>query len=108
MKKKFLQISNDLIKNSLNNDLRLDITNYEKICSVPNSMSVLPELLPYVLKMMEQKTTGTINLTNPGLISHNEILDMYKEIVDPDFTYQNFTMEEQRKILVFIHLLVGI
>ena len=75
------------------------ITNYEKICSVPNSMSVLPELLPYVLKMMEQKTTGTINLTNPGLISHNEILDMYKEIVDPDFTYQNFTIEEQRKIL---------
>ena len=24
---------------------------------------------------------------------------MYKEIVDPDFTYQNFTIEEQRKIL---------
>jgi 3,5-epimerase/4-reductase len=75
------------------------ITNYEKICSVPNSMSVLPELLPYVLKMMELKTTGTINLTNPGLISHNEILEMYKEIVDPNFTYQNFTIEEQRKIL---------
>ena len=24
---------------------------------------------------------------------------MYKEIVDPNFTYQNFTIEEQRKIL---------
>ena len=75
------------------------ITTYEKVCSVPNSMTVLPELLPYVLEMMKTKMTGTINLTNPGLVSHNEILDMYKEIVDPEFTYKNFTIEEQREIL---------
>jgi dTDP-glucose 4,6-dehydratase len=75
------------------------ITSYEKVCSVPNSMTVLPELLPMVLDMMKNKTIGTINLTNPGLISHNEILEMYKEIVDPSFTWNNFTQEEQRKIL---------
>ena len=75
------------------------ITTYEKVCSVPNSMTVLPELLPYVLEMMKKKLTGPINLTNPGLVSHNEILDMYKEIVDPDFTYNNFSQEEQRSIL---------
>jgi len=75
------------------------ITTYEKVCSVPNSMTVLPELLPYVLEMMKSNTTGTINLTNPGLISHNEILDMYTEIVDPNFTYTNFSKEEQLKIL---------
>jgi len=62
-------------------------------------MSVLPELLPYILKMMQQKTTGTMNLTNPGLISHNEILEMYKEIVDPSFQWNNFNLEEQRAIL---------
>jgi dTDP-4-dehydrorhamnose reductase len=75
------------------------ITNYKKICSVPNSMTVLPELLPYVIDMMKKNITGTINLTNPGLISHNEILEMYKEIVDPNFIWENFTQEEQRKIL---------
>ena len=75
------------------------ITNYEKICSIPNSMTVLPELLVYVLDMMKNKQIGTINLTNPGLISHNEILTMYKEIVDPDFTWKNFSQEEQRQIL---------
>lgn len=75
------------------------ITSYEKVCSIPNSMTVLPELLPYVLKMMKTNVTGTVNLTNPGLISHNEILDMFKEIVDPTFTYNNFTQEEQRNIL---------
>jgi dTDP-glucose 4,6-dehydratase len=75
------------------------IVNYEKICSISNSMSVLPELLPFVLKMMDQNITGTINLTNPGLISHNEMLEMYKEIVDPLFTWKNFSQEEQRKTL---------
>jgi dTDP-glucose 4,6-dehydratase len=75
------------------------ITTYEKVCSVPNSMTVLPELLPFVLQMMKDNIKGTINLTNPGLVSHNEILEMYKEIVDPDFTYKNFNMEEQRSIL---------
>ena len=75
------------------------ITKYEKICSVPNSMTVLPELLPLVIDMMKKRTTGTINFTNPGLITHNEILEMYKEIVDPKFRWSNFSQEEQRKIL---------
>lgn len=75
------------------------ITNYKKICSIPNSMTVLPELLPKIIEMMRLKITGTLNLTNPGLISHNEILEMYKEIVDPNFTWSNFSEEEQRQIL---------
>jgi len=75
------------------------ITTYKKICSIPNSMTVLSELLPYVVDMMKNKNTGTINFTNPGLISHNEILGMYKELVDPTFTWENFTSEEQSMIL---------
>ena len=75
------------------------ITTYDKICSISNSMSVLPELIPYIFKMMEQNITGTINLTNPGVISHNEILELYKEIVDPTFKWTNFSIEEQNQIL---------
>ena len=78
------------------------ITTYPYICSMPNSMTVLPQLLPLVLDMMRKRTTGTINLTNPGLISHNEILEMYKEIVDPSFTWKNFTKEEQSLSLIHI------
>ena len=75
------------------------ITTYNKICSISNSMTVLPELLPMMIDMCEKKVTGTVNLTNPGLISHNEILEMYREIVDKDFTWNNFSIEEQRQIL---------
>ena len=75
------------------------ITTYKKICSIHNSMTVLPELLPIMIDMCDKKVTGTVNLTNPGLISHNEILEMYREIVDKDFKWDNFSIEEQRQIL---------
>lgn len=75
------------------------ITNYEKICSIENSMSVLPDLLPHLISLMKERKTGTLNFTNPGTISHNRILDLFKEIVDPGFTYKNFTKEDQAKIL---------
>ena len=75
------------------------ITSYKKVCSIPNSMTVLDELLPALIELALKGEVGTINLTNPGLISHNEILTMYKEIVDPDFTWENFSVEEQNQIL---------
>jgi len=75
------------------------ITNYEKICSIKNSMSVLPELLPLSITMMENMDVGIYNLTNPGSISHNEILEMYKNIINPDFEWKNFTIDEQDQIL---------
>jgi len=75
------------------------ITNYKKICSIPNSMTVLDNLLPVMIQYALDERKGTINLTNPGLITHNEILEMYKEIVDPDFTWENFSIDEQNTIL---------
>jgi dTDP-4-dehydrorhamnose reductase len=100
-------------KNILNVRIRMPITDefnsrnfitkistYKKVCSVPNSMTVLNELLPILLDMMKNKTIGTVNLTNPGLITHNEILTMYKEIVDPDFVWENFSIDEQNVILL--------
>jgi 3,5-epimerase/4-reductase len=41
-----------------------------------------------------------MNYTNPGAVSHNEILQMYKDHIDPEFTWKNFTVEEQAKVIV--------
>lgn len=76
------------------------IINYKKICSMNNSMTVLPDLLPLMIDMIMKKEIGTINLTNPGYISHNEILELYKENINPDFKWENMTIEEQNKILL--------
>jgi len=75
------------------------IARYHKVVDVPNSMSVLTDLLPLALAMSKKQLTGIYNFTNPGVISHNQVLQMYKEEVDPKFAWDNFSVEEQSKIL---------
>jgi len=75
------------------------IVRYDKVVDVPNSMTLLTDMLPASLKMAEASLTGVYNFCNPGAISHNEVLNMYKEVIDPSFQYTNFTVEEQNKIL---------
>jgi dTDP-glucose 4,6-dehydratase len=99
-----LEVLNLRIRMPINSDKNprnfiTKITTYDKICSIPNSMSVLPDLFPRMITLMKNKVTGTFNFTNPGTITHNEILSLYKEIVDPLFVWKNFTIEEQNEIL---------
>lgn len=75
------------------------ITEYPKIASMNNSMTILKDFYPIIIDLIKKKEVGTFNLTNPGVINHNEILEMYKEIIDPQFKWENFTVEEQNKIL---------
>lgn len=72
---------------------------YEKIINIPNSMTILDDFLPLVPNMMEKELVGIYNFTNPGTISHNEILDLYKKYIDSNFKYINFSLEDQAKIL---------
>lgn len=75
------------------------IIKYSKICSIPNSMTILDDFFPIILDLMIKKKTGTYNCTNPGVISHNEILSEYKNIIDNSFEWSNMTLEEQSQIL---------
>lgn len=75
------------------------IVKYDRVVNIPNSMTVLTDLLPVSVIMAERGLTGVYNFCNPGAISHNEVLDLYKKHVDPNYTYTNFTVEEQAKIL---------
>lgn len=75
------------------------IASYEKVINKPNSVTVLPTLLPVLWRMMQERQTGTINLVNPKSITHNEVLELYKKYVDPHKTIQNFSVKEQDTIL---------
>jgi dTDP-4-dehydrorhamnose reductase len=76
------------------------IVKYDKVVNIPNSMTVLSDLLPISLLMSERNLTGIYNFCNPGAISHNECLELYKKYVDSSFVYENFSLEEQSKILL--------
>jgi 3,5-epimerase/4-reductase len=104
--KNFDNVLNVRIRMPITNDINSNrnfinkIINYKKICSMNNSMTVLPDLLPLLIDMIIKKEIGTINLVNPGYISHNEILELYKEIKNPDFTWENITIDEQNQLLL--------
>ena len=53
-----------------------------------------------LLLQAQRALTGIMNYTNPRTVSHNEILQMYKEYIDPDFKWSNFSLEEQSKVIV--------
>lgn len=75
------------------------ITKYDRVVDVPNSNTILHDLLPASILLAEHKETGIYNFTNPGAISHNEVLSLFKQYVRPDFTWKNFSLEEQSKVI---------
>ena len=75
------------------------ITAYPRVVSIENSNSILHDLLPAAVILAENCETGVYNFTNPGAISHNDVLALYTEIVDPTFTWKNFSLQQQSEIL---------
>ena len=75
------------------------IANYAKVVDIPNSMTVLEEFVPMAIEGALRKLTGAYNWTNPGAISHNEVLELYRDYCHPEFTWENFTEEEQAEVI---------
>ena len=114
----------DIYPNCLNLRIRMPISDdlsprnfvtkilkYARIVNIPNSLSILHDLLPISIEMTtavtfdkdgkfaSRKYHGNYNFTNPGTMSHNQVVDLYIKIVDPKVSYTNFSLEDQAKIL---------
>jgi len=75
------------------------ITSYARVVDVPNSNTILHDLLPASIALASHDETGIYNFTNPGAISHNEVLELFKKHIRPSFTWKNFSLEEQSKVI---------
>jgi 3,5-epimerase/4-reductase len=59
------------------------LAKYEKIIDVKNSVTIVEDMVDVFYQLLNKKATGIFHVVNPGVISHKEIIAMYKEIVDP-------------------------
>jgi len=91
-----MPISDDLI----HRNFVTKIVKYDRVVNIPNSMTVLTEMIPASLAMAKASLSGVYNFTNPGVISHAQVLDLYKKYIDEEYTYTVFTLEEQAKVIV--------
>ncbi|KAE8661380.1 Trifunctional UDP-glucose 4,6-dehydratase/UDP-4-keto-6-deoxy-D-glucose 3,5-epimerase/UDP-4-keto-L-rhamnose-reductase RHM1 [Hibiscus syriacus] len=62
-----------IIRSQQPKELHHKITRYNKVVDIPNSMTILDELLPVSIEMANRNLRGIWNFTNPGVVSHNEI-----------------------------------
>ncbi|KAH9538493.1 hypothetical protein CY35_15G008500 [Sphagnum magellanicum] len=76
------------------------ISRYQKMVNTPNNMTILDELLPISIEMAKRNLRGIWNFANPGVVNHNEILEMYRQYIKPGFSWKNFTLEEQAKVII--------
>lgn len=74
------------------------ITKYKKVIDVKNSMTIVDDLLRVAETLISKNRTGIYNTVNPGPMSHSEILNLYKKIVDPKFKYDIISVEELHKM----------
>jgi hypothetical protein len=78
-------ISSDI--NDSNNFLKKLITE-SYIYDISSSISIIDELIPLSINLIKNKVIGTFNFVNSGIISYNEILTLYKNICDNNFSWK--------------------
>ena len=69
------------------------LVGYRTVISTANSLTSIDDFLAASEKLIASRRTGLWNVTNPGSITHDRILTLYKELVDPNFTYEIMSLE---------------
>lgn len=75
------------------------LISYPKICSIPNSMTVLDDILPLLADFMSNNIKGTLNAVNPDVIDHATILEWYKELQNPNHTWETINEDDLKKCI---------
>jgi len=59
------------------------LAKFEKVIDVENSLTVVPDMIKVFHELLEKKAVGIFHCTNPGSITHKEIMTLYEKYVDP-------------------------
>ncbi|MCC6639390.1 sugar nucleotide-binding protein [Candidatus Falkowbacteria bacterium] len=70
------------------------IASYQKVISIPNSVTLIEDLWPAMMTLTQLKPHGILNMTNDGYLEHSAVLQAYKEVVDPNHEYEHITLEQ--------------
>ncbi|PIZ71998.1 hypothetical protein COY07_03945 [Candidatus Peregrinibacteria bacterium CG_4_10_14_0_2_um_filter_43_11] len=73
---------------------------YPKMINKRNSCTVIEDFIPASMKLIEMGQKGIFNMTNIGAMNHEEIMTMYKEIVDPNFQINLMPKEEEDALCI--------
>ncbi len=79
--------------------LIMKLLQYDKLVDIPNSITVLSDMLPIAVQMARDGRRGIYNFTQSGTISHGELMTLYRDIVDPTVRWTHFSEAEQAAVI---------
>lgn len=62
------------------------LASYSQIIDVENSVTVIPDLIDACYQLVHKRGTGIFHATNPGTMRHRDLINLYREYVDPRHT----------------------
>jgi len=75
-------------------DKIIKISQTGRLFSAVNSVTLLPDFVGAVQVLSEKGVTGIVNVVNPNPMSHEEMLVLYKDIVQPNFQFKIYDRTE--------------
>jgi dTDP-4-dehydrorhamnose reductase len=69
-------------------NLLMKLRSYRRVLKAPNSLTHLPDFLRAATALIACRATGIFNIVNEGALSPFEIMELYREIVDPDHEFE--------------------
>ena len=73
------------------------LANYKQVIDVENSVTIIPDMIETCYRLIQKRGVGVFHVTNPGTARHRQILDLYREFVDPNHRNEWITDEEMMK-----------
>jgi len=70
------------------------VLKYPKVIDEQNSITTVPHLIGGLGELIERRVEGVYNFVNPGTISAAEVMEMYKERIDPTHNFEVISSEE--------------
>lgn len=67
---------------------------YDQILSLPNSVTIIEDFMPFLERVIEKKPTGVLNAVNPGAYEHRDLLELYREKIDPSKKFEYISLAE--------------
>ena len=59
------------------------LASYKKVVDVENSVTVVEDMINVFRALLEKRAVGIFHVTNPGSITHKQIIALYEKYVDP-------------------------
>ena len=74
------------------------LSKYDKVVQAQNSVTIVPDLIEATKALIKADATGIYHVTNPGFLYHDEILTLYKAMVDPQKKWELINQLELKNL----------